>query len=179
MLEVRSRPKRVAPDYTASDGLDAAKLVRIGGTVLDPCGSDILTIGWGARPRVRAAPSGRRSAAPEREKSLLIQARSEAGMLFVQRAGQSTRRTCRKPPPRRLRRMRDFFEGPKLRRLCSRDQDGHRARADHPEVRRALKFLARTCNGGRGQHGDLLIFDEAWSWTRRSRRRFCLPSRPA
>ena len=27
--------ERVAPDYTASDGLDAAKLVRIGGTVLD------------------------------------------------------------------------------------------------------------------------------------------------
>ena len=28
--------ERIAPEYQRSDGLDAAKLVRIGGTVLDP-----------------------------------------------------------------------------------------------------------------------------------------------
>ena len=49
--------ERVAPDYTASDGLDAAKLVRIGGTVLDPWQSDILD-DWlgGAPPRPPAMP---------------------------------------------------------------------------------------------------------------------------
>jgi len=57
--------------------------------------------------------------------------------------------------------MRDFFQSPGLvnyvedvRNALGREQiilkNGAR-----------IKFLARTRNGGRGQHGDLLIFDEA------------------
>ena len=50
--------ERVAPDYTASDGLDAAKLVRIGGTVLDLWQSDILDDWLGRTPSGKwAAPS--------------------------------------------------------------------------------------------------------------------------
>ena len=80
--------ERVAPDYTASDGLDAAKLVRIGGTVLDPWQSDILDDWLGRTPSGKwAAPSAGGSVPRQNGKSLLIQARSEAGMLYVQRLG--------------------------------------------------------------------------------------------
>ena len=75
--------ERVAPDYTASDGLDAAKLVRIGGTVLDPWQSDILDDWLGRTPSGKwAAPSAGGSVPRQNGKSLLIQARSEAGMLL-------------------------------------------------------------------------------------------------
>ena len=75
--------ERVAPDYTASDGLDAAKLVRIGGTVLDPWQSDILDDWLGRTPSGKwAAPSAGGSVPRQNGKSLLIQARSEAGMLW-------------------------------------------------------------------------------------------------
>ena len=57
--------------------------------------------------------------------------------------------------------MRDFFETPALasyvleiRTALGREQIILRNGA-------RIKFLARTRNGGRGQHGDLLIFDEA------------------
>ncbi len=88
--------ERVAPDYTASDGLDAAKLVRIGGTVLDPWQSDILDDWLGRTPSGKwAAPSAGGSVPRQNGKSLLIQARSEAGMLW-QRLPQCARwRQCR------------------------------------------------------------------------------------
>lgn len=71
--------ERVAPDYTASDGLDAAKLVRIGGTVLDPWQSDILDDWLGRTPSGKwAAPSAGGSVPRQNGKSLLCQARSEA-----------------------------------------------------------------------------------------------------
>lgn len=57
--------------------------------------------------------------------------------------------------------MRDFFEGPKLRPYV---QDIKTALGREQILLKngaRIKFLARTRNGGRGQHGDLLIFDEA------------------
>ena len=50
--------ERIAPEYQRSDGFDAAKLVRVGGTVLDPWQGDVLDDWMGftpARPRRAAA----------------------------------------------------------------------------------------------------------------------------
>lgn len=54
-----------------------------------------------------------------------------------------------------------FFDGPKLRKYV---KDIKTALGREQIILRngaRIKFLARTRNGGRGQHGDLLIFDEA------------------
>lgn len=85
--------ERIAPEYQRSDGLDAAKLVRVGGTVLDPWQGDVLDDWMGFTPAGKwAAPTAGGSVPRQNGKSLLIQARSEAGMLIgrdadVQRAG--------------------------------------------------------------------------------------------
>ena len=42
--------ERIAPEYQRSDGLDAAKLVRVGGTVLDPWQGDVLDDWMGFTP---------------------------------------------------------------------------------------------------------------------------------
>ena len=57
--------------------------------------------------------------------------------------------------------MRDFFEGPKLRRHVAEIKTAIGREQIILKSGARIKFLARTRNGGRGQHGDLLIFDEA------------------
>lgn len=57
--------------------------------------------------------------------------------------------------------MADFFDQPKLRKYV---KDIKTALGREQIILRnggKVKFLARTRNGGRGQHGDLLVFDEA------------------
>lgn len=59
--------------------------------------------------------------------------------------------------------MRDFFESPKIKKYVA--QDGIKSALGREQIilktGARVKFLARTRSGGRGQHGDLLIFDEA------------------
>ena len=57
--------------------------------------------------------------------------------------------------------MRDFFESPKLRRHVAEIKTALGREQIILNTGARIKFLARTRNGGRGQHGDLLIFDEA------------------
>ena len=57
--------------------------------------------------------------------------------------------------------MRDFFEGAKLRRHVAEIKTALGREQIILKSGSRIKFLARTRNGGRGQHGDLLIFDEA------------------
>lgn len=153
--------ERVAPDYTASDGLDAAKLVRIGGTVLDPWQSDILDDWLGRTPSGKwAAPSAGGSVPRQNGKSLLIQARSEAGMLLYNEQVVYTAH-LQKTATETFEEMRDFFEGPKLRRHVAEIKTAIGREQIILKSGARIKFLARTRNGGRGQHGDLLIFDEA------------------
>ena len=153
--------ERVAPDYTASDGLDAAKLVRIGGTVLDPWQSDILDDWLGRTPAGKwAAPSAGGSVPRQNGKSLLIQARSEAGMLLYNEQVVYTAH-LQKTATETFEEMRDFFEGPKLRRHVAEIKTAIGREQIILKSGARIKFLARTRNGGRGQHGDLLIFDEA------------------
>ena len=63
--------------------MDAARLVRVGGTVLDPWQSDILDDWLGRTPAGKwAAPTAGGSVPRQNGKSLLIQARAESGMLM-------------------------------------------------------------------------------------------------
>ena len=57
--------------------------------------------------------------------------------------------------------MRDFFESPKLRPYVSDIKTALGREQIILKSGARIKFLARTRNGGRGQHGDLLIIDEA------------------
>lgn len=153
--------ERVVPAYKSSDGPDAIRLLRAGGIQLDPWQADTLCdwLGRSAAGRWAAASCGG-SVPRQNGKSLLVQGRAIAGMLLF---GELVIYTAhlQKTATETFEEMRDFFEGAPLRRYVA-------------EIRTALgreqillangariKFLARTRNGGRGQHGDLLIFDEA------------------
>ena len=57
--------------------------------------------------------------------------------------------------------MRDFFESPRLIKYVAEIKTALGREQIILKSGARIKFLARTRNGGRGQHGDLLIFDEA------------------
>ena len=57
--------------------------------------------------------------------------------------------------------MRVFFESPRLKKYVSDIKTALGREQIILKSGARIKFLARTRNGGRGQHGDLLIIDEA------------------
>lgn len=57
--------------------------------------------------------------------------------------------------------LRDFFDHPKVRKRVAKVQSALGRECIRLRNGGRITFLARTRNGGRGQHGDLLIFDEA------------------
>ena len=129
--------------------------------MLDPWQSSVLTDWLGrAGSGLWAAPTCGGSVPRQNGKSLLVQGRAEAGMILFNEQVIYTAH-LQKTATETFEEMRDFFQSPGLvnyvediRNALGREQiilkNGAR-----------IKFLARTRNGGRGQHGDLLIFDEA------------------
>ena len=93
-------------------------------------------------------------------KSLLVQGRTEAGMLLYNEQVIYTAH-LQKTATETFEEMADFFDSRSLRKYV---RDIKTALGREQIILKSgarVKFLARTRNGGRGQHGDLLIFDEA------------------
>ena len=152
---------RISPNYKKSDGMDAAKILRIGGMILDPWQSDILD-DW-----MSTSPSGKwicktcgGSVPRQNGKTGLVAGRSEAGMIMYNEQVLYTAH-LQKTATETFEEMAGFFDTPKLRKYI---KDIKTALGREQIILKSgarVKFLARTRNGGRGQHGDLLIFDEA------------------
>lgn len=149
------------PEYSASDGMDAERILRSGGLTLDQW-QDIVLCDWMAM-----TPWGKwvcktcgGSVARQNGKTGLIEARAEAGMLMYNEQVLYTAH-LQKTATETFEEMASFFDTPKLRKYV-KDIKTALGREQIILVSGArVKFLARTRNGGRGQHGDLLIFDEA------------------
>ena len=83
LLGSQEPSERIAPEYRSSDGQDAAQLLKVGGTILDPWQCDVLADWMGRDAAGRwAAPSCGGSVPRQNGKSLLVQGRSIAGMLL-------------------------------------------------------------------------------------------------
>ena len=152
---------RLAPNYNTSDGMDAASVLRAGGTVLDPWQADILDDWLGRTPAGKwVAPTCGGSVPRQNGKSLLVQGRAEAGMLLFNEQVIYTAH-LQKTATETFEEMRDFFESPKLSKYVAEIKTALGREQIILKTGARIKFLARTRNGGRGQHGDLLIIDEA------------------
>lgn len=93
-------------------------------------------------------------------KTGLLEGRAEAGMIMYNEQVIYTAH-LQKTATETFEEMASFFDTPKLRKYL---KDIKTALGREQIILKSgarVKFLARTRNGGRGQHGDLLIFDEA------------------
>ena len=152
---------RIAPIYNETDGLDAERILKSGGLILDPWQSLVLC-DWMALDR-----SGKwlcrtcgGSVPRQNGKTGVVEARAEAGMIMYNEQVIYTAH-LQKTATETFEEMASFFDTPKLRKYL---KDIKTALGREQIILKSgarVKFLARTRNGGRGQHGDLLIFDEA------------------
>ena len=152
---------RVAPKYRETDGGDAARLLAIGGLILDPWQNDVLEDWMALTPGHKWMCKTCGGSVPRQNgKTGVVQGRAEAGMILYNEQVIYTAH-LQKTATETFEEMAAFFDSPKLR---SHVKDIKTALGREQIILKTgarIKFLARTRNGGRGQHGDLLIFDEA------------------
>lgn len=153
--------ERIAPKYKYSDGLDALQVLRIGGMILDEWQSDILCDWLGRDASDRwASPTCGGSVPRQNGKSLLVQGRAISGMILFNEQVIYTAH-LQKTATETFEEMRDFFESDKIKKYVKDIKTAIGREQIILKNGARIKFLARTRNGGRGQHGDLLIVDEA------------------
>ena len=151
---------RIAPEYDQTE-LRAVKLLKASGLLLDPWQSDILEDWMAMTPGKKWKCKTCGGSVPRQNgKTGLIEARSEVGMLLY---GERVLYTAhlQKTATETFEEMADFFDTPALRKYLKDIKTALGREQILLSNGGKIKFLARTRNGGRGQHGDLLIFDEA------------------
>ena len=161
MLRGKQEPSvRVCPQYTETDGPDAARIMRLGGIVLDPwqlraCSDWMATDGgmWVNR-------TCGMSIARQNGKTGLLQTRAASGMIMHHEQVLYTAH-LQKTSTETFEELASFFDSPKLRKYLKDIKTALGREQIILKNDARIKFLARTRNGGRGQHGDTLIFDEA------------------
>lgn len=152
---------RIAPRYKSSDGPDAESLLAIVGLILDPWQSGVLCDWMGRDAAGRWAASSCGGSVPRQNgKTLLLQGRATPGMVLLNENVVYTSH-LQKTSTETFGEMRDIFEHPKLKPYVKEIRNALGREEIILKSGARIKFLARTRNGGRGQHGDLLIFDEA------------------
>lgn len=152
---------RVAPEYKQTDGSDAVQILRYGGLILDPWQADILFDWMAINPGGRWISKTCGGSVPRQNgKTGLLEGRAEAGMLMYNEQVIYTAH-LQKTATETFEEMASFFDTPKLRKHIKDIKTALGREQIILNSGARVKYLARTRNGGRGQHGDLLIFDEA------------------
>ena len=156
---------RVSPEYEATDGYDAERILRTGKLILDPWQTIVLCDWMAMTPYgkwINKTCGG--SIARQNGKTGLAEGRAESGMIMYNEQVIYTAH-LQKTATETFEEMASFFDTPKLGKYL---KDIKTALGREQIILKSgarVKFLARTRNGGRGQHGDLLIFDEAQELT--------------
>lgn len=129
--------------------------------MLDKWQADTLTdwLGRGDDGRWSASTCGG-SVPRQNGKSLLVQGRAISEMMLL--GGQVIYTAhLQKTATETFEEMRTFFEHPKIYKYVAEIKTAIGREQITLKNGARIKFLARTRNGGRGQHGTLLIIDEA------------------
>lgn len=151
---------RIAPQYDKTE-LRAVKLLKAGGLLLDPWQSDILDDWMSMNAGMKWICKTCGGSVPRQNgKTLIMQGRAEAGMLLY---GEKVLYTShlQKTSTETFEEMASFFDVPSFKKYIKDIKTALGREQIILNNGGRIKFLARTRNGGRGQHGDLLIFDEA------------------
>ena len=151
------------PECAGNDCLDAIDLLSEAGLALMDWQALLLEawMGWGADGRWAAKNCGNQTPR-QNGKTRVIQGRAAAEMLLYGGTVIYTSQ-LQKTSTETFNEFRELFERKALRRYVA--DRGIKTALGREEIvlknGARIKFLARTRNGGDGQHGSLLVFDEA------------------
>lgn len=151
---------RIVPDYTDTDGRDASMLLSFGGFDLDPWQNGVIDDWMATRNGLWICRTCGLSIPRQNGKTGLLEGRAAAGMIIHNEQVLYTSH-LQKTSTETFEELASFFDSPKIRKYL---KDIKTALGREQIILKSgarIKFLARTRNGGRGQHGDTLIFDEA------------------
>jgi hypothetical protein len=148
-----------------SDGDDANKILQIGKIKADPWQKNIIN-DWFSRDKEGqwAASICGLSVPRQNGKTLTTVGRIAAGMVLFNEWVVYTAH-LQKTSSETFRELRDFFETSKLCKYVKAVKGAVGREQIFLKNGAIISFLARTRNGGRGLHCDLLIFDEAQELT--------------
>ena len=161
ILRGRQEPSvRVCPEYTETDGHDAARLMRLGGIALDPWQMNAANDWMATSSGMWICRTCGMSIPRQNGKTGMLQTRASSGMIMHNEQVLYTAH-LQKTSTETFEEMASFFDSPKLRKHVKDIKTALGREQIILKNGARIKFLARTRNGGRGQHGDTLIFDEA------------------
>ena len=152
---------RIAPNSVRSDDTDALRVLKLGGIQLDPWQEGLIH-DWLSRDEEGkwASSSCGLSVPRQNGKSFVVQGRAIPGMLLFKEKVVYTAH-LQKTATETFEELKAFFEHPKIKKYVKEIKTSLGREEIRLKNGSRIKFIARTRNGGRGQHGDLLIFDEA------------------
>ena len=153
----------VVPEYASNDVLDTLDLLGEAGFECMDWQAFLLEAWMGVRPDGRwSAPIVGNETSRQQGKTRCIHGRAAAEMLFYDGTVIYTAQ-LQKTSTETFEEMAQLMDTKALRKFLA--PNGIRTALGREEIRlksgARMKFLARTRNGGNGQHGSLLIFDEA------------------
>lgn len=151
---------RIAPHYTETDGRDAAKILQIGNFILDPWQNGAIDDWMATSYGLWVCRTCGLSIPRQNGKTGLLEGRSVAGMIMHNEQVLYTAH-LQKTSTETFEELASFFDSPKIRNYLKDIKTALGREQIILKNGARIKFLARTRNGGRGQHGDTLIFDEA------------------
>lgn len=157
--------ERIAPSYEDTDGHDAADILAAAGLIVDPWQENAMCDWMGRTPSgIWTAPTCGLAVPRQNGKTLIVSGRSAAGMAML---GEWVVYTAhlQKTSTETFMELRGLFETKALSKYVKDIKSAIGREQIFLLNGGRIVFVARTRNGGRGLHGDCLIFDEAQELT--------------
>lgn len=165
MMGSQTPSVRIVPDSEYTDGYDAVKILKIGTLKPDAWQKNVL-YDWMGRADVDtwSAPTCGLSVPRQNGKTLITTGRIIAGMIMY---GEWVIYTAhlQKTATETFMELKGFFESPGLKKYVKEIRAAIGRESINLTNGGRVVFVARTRNGGRGLHGDCLVFDEAQELT--------------
>lgn len=158
-------PSEVArPKYSESDGPDAVKILNVAGLYVDEWQEDCLDSWMGLDGDEWTAPTCGLSVPRQNGKTCIVSGRAVAGMILY---GEWVLYTAhlQKTATETFLEIRSLLETPGLSKYVKEIKSAIGREQIILKNGGRMMFVARTRNGGRGMHGDVLLFDEAQELT--------------
>lgn len=156
---------RIVPEYVQTDGEDAVKILAAGKLFVDPWQNDVLC-DWMGRTEegVWSAPTCGLSVPRQNGKTLDTSGRIASGMIMYAEWVIYTAH-LQKTATETFMEIKGLFESRGLRKHVKEIKAALGREQIILNNGGRVVFVARTRNGGRGLHGDCLVFDEAQELT--------------